>query len=133
MSSGGPHCWVNGWPDRCDTGRVIAGLLDELAHAIPDLHGAACAGRPELFDVDRDDPRVEEAKALCSGCPVLRDCRRWLAGLPWYRRPCGVVAGRYVPPPRLRPAYEPRPAGTRPWFVSSSSTAPTQKPGRRAA
>ena len=32
-----------------------------------------------------------------------------MAGLPKPVRPCGVVAGRFVPPPRLRPAYEPRP------------------------
>ena len=40
---------------------------------------------------------------------MLRDCRRWLASLPKPVRPCGVVAGRYVAPPKLRPAYEPRP------------------------
>ena len=58
---------------------------------------------------DRHDPAVERAKAVCSACPALNSCRRWLAGLPRYQRPCGVVAGRYVAPPKLRPVREPRP------------------------
>ena len=35
-------------------------------------------------------------------------------GLPKQVRPCGVVAGRYVAPPKLRPAREPRPHATVP-------------------
>jgi hypothetical protein len=90
---------------------IVAELLDELAHGIPDLHGAACRGHPQLFDVaDRHDTQaIAQAKTVCASCPVLRDCRAWLAGLPRYQRPCGVVGGRFLPPPRLRPAYEPRP------------------------
>jgi hypothetical protein len=89
---------------------VIAELLDTLAHDIPNLPGASCRGHAELFDVaGRHDPAVERAKAVCASCPVLGDCRRWLASLPRLARPCGVVAGRYVAPPKLRPAYEPRP------------------------
>ena len=89
---------------------IVAEVLDELAHDIPHLPGASCRGRAELFDVaDRHDPAVERAKAVCASCPALRDCRAWLAGLPRLARPCGVVAGRYVAPPKLRPAYEPRP------------------------
>jgi len=35
---------------------MVAELLDTLAHDIPDLHGAACRGHPQLFDVaDRHD------------------------------------------------------------------------------
>jgi hypothetical protein len=92
---------------------IVAELLDELAHGIPNLHGVACRGHPELSDVaDRHDQQViAQAKAVCVSCPVLRDCRRWLASLPRAARPCGVVAGRYVAPPTLRPAYEPRPRG----------------------
>ena len=90
---------------------VIAKLLDELAHGIPNLHGAACRGHAELFDVaDRHDHQgIAQAKALCASCPVLYGCRAWLVSLPKPVRPCGVVAGRYVAPPKLRPAYEPRP------------------------
>jgi Transcription factor WhiB len=63
---------------------IVAELLDTLAHGIPDLHGAACRGHPQLFDVaDRHDtPTIAQAKALCASCPVLGDCRAWLASLP---------------------------------------------------
>src|SRR6478672_9692754 len=38
---------------------LVAELLDELAHAIPDLHDAACRGHPEVFDVaDRHDTQA---------------------------------------------------------------------------
>ncbi len=78
---------------------------------IPDLRGAACRGHPELFDVaDRHDTQaITAAKAVCTACPALRDCRRWLA------RPAKAGAavrcrrGPLCPPPRLRPAYERRP------------------------
>jgi len=92
---------------------IVAELLDELAHDIPDLRGAACRGHAEVFDVaDRHDTQaITAAKALCTACPVLGACRRWLSGLPRYQRPCGVVAGRYLAPPTLRPVYEPRPRG----------------------
>ena len=43
---------------------IVAELLDELAHSLPDLPGAACRGHPELFDVaDRHDHQaVAQAK-----------------------------------------------------------------------
>jgi len=45
---------------------VIAELLDELgrSNSLPDLHGAACRGHPEVFDVaDRHDRQaIAEAK-----------------------------------------------------------------------
>jgi len=50
---------------------VIAELLDQLAHA-PSLPGAACRGRPELFDVNATTAtRSRPAKAVCATCPVL--------------------------------------------------------------
>jgi hypothetical protein len=79
----------------------VAELLDTLAHT-PDLHGAACRGHPELFDVERNDHEaIEAAQAICASCPVLGACRAWLRSQPAELRPCGVVAGRYVAPPRL--------------------------------
>ena len=99
---------------------IVAEVLDELARDIPDLHGAACRGHAELFDIaDRHDTQgIARAQAVCIACPALRACRRWLAGLPRLARPCGVVAGRYVAPPKLRPRtnrdHEHRPAGTGP-------------------
>lgn len=38
---------------------------------------AACAGRPELFDVADDPDAVRRAVAVCAGCPVLSACRRY--------------------------------------------------------
>lgn len=90
---------------RCHDDHVsVAELFDTLTHGIPDLHGAACAGRPELFDVaDRHDPTAQAAKAICATCPVLGACRQWLNSLPRWGRPCGIVAGRYVSPLKPRP------------------------------
>jgi hypothetical protein len=96
---------------RCHHDAVsVAELLDELAHGIPDLHGAACRGHPEVFDVAdrRDRQAIAQAKTVCASCPVLDTCRAWLVSLPKPVRPCGVVAARYLPPPTLRPTYEPR-------------------------
>ena len=92
---------------------IVAELFDELAHGIiPRLPGAACRGHPELFDVagQHDRDAIAQAKAVCHACPVLRECRAWLRSLPKPVRPCGVVAGRFVAPPKP-PAYEPRPRG----------------------
>ena len=83
--------------------------------AAPDLAGAACTGRPDLFDpAPTDHPdrahREERALALCASCPVLEACRTYLADLPLRDRPIGVIAGvvRQPPkrgrPPRLDPA-----------------------------
>jgi hypothetical protein len=35
---------------------------------------ARCAGRPATFD---DESRADEALAVCSACPVRRQCRVW--------------------------------------------------------
>lgn len=90
---------------------LVAELLDQLAHVIPDLHDAACRGRAEVFDIEdgrRDRQQIARARAICQSCPVLGDCRDWLASLPRPARPSGVVAGRYVAPPPLS-SYVPRP------------------------
>ncbi|ORA66029.1 hypothetical protein BST23_11925 [Mycolicibacterium elephantis] len=81
----------------------LADLLAELA-ASPNLTGAACRGRHDLFDpVDRDDPRVAEAVRICqTQCPALEACHAWLASTPSTRRPSGVVAGTLIAPPRPR-------------------------------
>ena len=86
---------------------IVAELLDELAHDIPDLHDALCRGHAEVFDVAdrRDRQAIAQAKAFCIACPALPDCRRWLAGLPRYQRPCGVVAAKFLGPPALRPGF----------------------------
>ena len=64
---------------------------------LPDLTGAACAGRSDLFDlrpVPGDHRAYREALALCARCPVLAACGAWFASLPTAERPPGVIAGR---------------------------------------
>jgi WhiB family transcriptional regulator, redox-sensing transcriptional regulator len=68
---------------------------------VPDLPGAACAGRSDLFDlrpVHNDDHTYREALALCARCPVLDACRGWFESLPAEARPYGVIAGRVHKP-----------------------------------
>ncbi|WP_168705329.1 WhiB family transcriptional regulator [Gordonia paraffinivorans] len=79
-------------------------LLAEVLEGTADLSGAACAGRPELFDEAGPDEDVDNVRfrhraavRICSTCPALDRCRAWaetqkdLGGM--------VVAGRA---PRLR-------------------------------
>jgi WhiB family redox-sensing transcriptional regulator len=61
---------------------------------LPDLTGAACAGRSDLFDLAAGSRHHREALALCARCPVLTACRAWFASLPSVERPLGVIAGR---------------------------------------
>ncbi|WP_168698775.1 WhiB family transcriptional regulator [Gordonia paraffinivorans] len=81
-------------------------LLAEVLEGTADLSGAACAGRPELFDEAAVGEDVQTARyrhraavRICSTCPALDRCRQWadaqkdLGGM--------VVAGRA---PRLRGA-----------------------------
>lgn len=72
--------------------------------AVPNLAGAQCRGRTELFDATIETSRertLEEveyaraaAKRLCGTCPALNPCRQWLDSLPRTKKPPGVVAGR---------------------------------------
>lgn len=77
-------------------------LLGALT-AVPQLDGARCRGRSELFDPRayfepeaKLEQRQAEAVAECHQCPALADCRRWLDGLPRSARPSGVVAARVI-------------------------------------
>ena len=77
-------------------GRPISLLRAAIAQ-LPDLTGAACTGRSDLFDLqplDSDDRAYREALALCARCSVLDACRAWFASLPAAQRPGGVIAGR---------------------------------------
>lgn len=82
----------------------VAGLLDELASA-PQLPGARCHGRHELYDatipsgeIRNTSNRLEAARAtalkVCNACPALPQCRAWIDGLAPTQRPLGVVAGQ---------------------------------------
>ena len=91
---------------------TISDLLADLARDVPPLPGAACRGRSDLFDISdgRHRQAVEQAQAICRDeCPVLRRCEEWLASLPKHRLPTGVVAGKFVKPPWLRPLPQRKP------------------------
>ncbi len=86
-----------------------AGLFDALG-VIPALPGAACRGRTELFDERHpDEPdeqwtyRSQSALRVCTTCPSLTACTRWLDALPQGQRPRGVVAGQINQPAAGRP------------------------------
>ncbi|MCZ0732218.1 hypothetical protein [Mycolicibacterium iranicum] len=76
-------------------------LAEHLA-AIPDLPGARCKGQPDRFDLPEPytaaDPATESrltaAAEVCTRCPALDRCGRWVDGLAPKLRPAGVVAGR---------------------------------------
>lgn len=94
------------WTLRTDKALLRATLAASIA-PVPDLEGAACAGRSELFDLRPagcDDHAYREALVLCARCPVLGACRAWFASLPKEARPYGVIAGR-VHKPRGPRAY----------------------------
>jgi hypothetical protein len=81
-------------------GRALS-LLRAAIAPLPDLTGATCAGRSDLFDlqpVNHDDRAYREALALCARCPALDACRAWFASLPAAQRPAGVIAGRIHKP-----------------------------------
>ena len=74
-------------------GRPIA-LPRTAITRLPDLTGAACAGRSDLFDLAAGSQHHRKALALCARCPVLTACDAWFASLPAAERPVGVIAGR---------------------------------------
>ncbi|WP_234785861.1 hypothetical protein [Mycolicibacterium elephantis] len=76
---------------------------------MPDLPGARCAGRWDLYERTVREYRVggrltteeiESARTtalrLCETCPALRPCRDYLHGLPTSQRPPGVIAGQVI-------------------------------------
>lgn len=77
----------------------FAGQIGE----IPELPGARCRGRHELFDATvaplGGDPEITEyaraaALQLCHTCPALTPCRAWFATLKPRQRAGGVTAGQ---------------------------------------
>lgn len=91
---------------RRDPGAVA--LMAAILEGTVDLAGAACAGRPELFDAgdfDEDDADVDyrhhHAVTLCASCPVSARCEEWSGG----KRISMVTAGRR-PPKAGRPRSE---------------------------
>ncbi len=88
---------------------MLSTLLAELAQGIPELPGARCKGREELFDQtitrpgggNHDDTVTYARRAatrLCASCPALTQCAAWVDGLPRSQRPTGVVGGKLTDP-----------------------------------
>lgn len=73
------------------------------AIASPDLPGAACIGRWELFDTaaQKDGPERTQALEICRRCPSLARCKTWAAGQKF--TPGTVVAGMVISVPRKNP------------------------------
>jgi WhiB family transcriptional regulator, redox-sensing transcriptional regulator len=84
-----------------------------LLEGIPDLDGARCKGRSDLYEGTISEYRIDgqpasasaalvtnarsEALRLCNdGCPALDACRAWLGAMPAAQRPRGVVAGLVI-------------------------------------
>lgn len=70
---------------RKDSGPIA--LLAEIFEGAPRLPGAACVGRPELFDpaapgedAETAAARHTQARRLCAMCPQLRACGDWRDG-----------------------------------------------------
>ncbi|WP_176562209.1 helix-turn-helix domain-containing protein [Mycolicibacterium palauense] len=81
--------------------------------AVPELPGARCRGRHELFDATvvgvRGEPpdnleyARQTAARLCATCPALHQCTAWLDSLPADQRPLGITAGRLITTDRPAP------------------------------
>ena len=67
-------------------GKVLSGSVR--------LDGALCRGKAKTFDA-ADEASRRAAVELCSRCPVLNECRLWVASLSPCRRPPGVVGATY--------------------------------------
>lgn len=84
-----------------------------LLAGIPDLDGARCKGRADLFERTVSEYRIDgqpasastelvanarsEALRICNvECPMVDACRAWLGALPAAQRPRGVVAGLVI-------------------------------------
>ncbi|BBY91307.1 hypothetical protein MGALJ_09760 [Mycobacterium gallinarum] len=83
--------------------------IGALLAGVPDLPGARCAGRWDLYERTVREYRVDgrltrqeletartTALRLCETCPVLQPCREYLQGLPISHRPPGVIAGQVI-------------------------------------
>lgn len=81
-----------------------------LLAGAPDLDGARCKGRADLYQRTTGEDRAagratageldaarRAALRLClDGCPALDACRAWVGALPIAHRPRGVVAGQVI-------------------------------------
>lgn len=82
-------------------------LLKLILTDLPALPGAACVGRPELFDPAHRAElpadvayRHRAAARLCHACPVLDACRDWATTQP---ADDGAVRAGVIPTPPATP------------------------------
>ena len=80
--------------------RDSRGAIFEDLGDIPDLAGARCRNRHELFDQAIEGSSAifarRAARQVCASCPALEACGAWVEALPQYQRPRGIVAGRLI-------------------------------------
>ncbi|MFI6317324.1 WhiB family transcriptional regulator [Nonomuraea sp. NPDC050556] len=68
-------------------------MIRTLFGEVPDFHArAACVGKALLMS-SREDQDIAQAKAICSRCPVLSECREWAAELTQEQDPEMVMGG----------------------------------------
>lgn len=79
-------------------------LLAAILADQPRLTDAACRQYVELFNraADGDREAAQEAVVVCQTCPVLTECREWAERTYPRRKPGGVLAATYSPPPTSR-------------------------------
>ena len=70
---------------------VWLGILGAAA-GVPELPGARCRGRWEIFDAIHDPAAVAVATALCNRCPALIQCTEYANANKTKLH--GIVAGR---------------------------------------
>lgn len=99
--------------------------MSALLGGVPDLSGARCRGRHELFDStiagqqsrpadeftpssrNELDNACNAALRLCAMCPALDPCRAWLDRQRPTRRPRGVIAGQLITASGLQAKTQP--------------------------
>jgi hypothetical protein len=74
----------------------VVDLLAEILRGAPALPGAACVGRPGLFEGNTEQDRRQAAELCNTRCPTANfdRCRAWAETAP-HNSLHGVVAGRW--------------------------------------
>ncbi len=68
----------------------LEALLDCLYRPVPWIREGACIGMTDVFFSD-DPADIEQAKRICTSCPVREGCLDYAIG---HREPCGVWGGQ---------------------------------------
>ena len=88
----------------------VVALLVEIVRTTTPLHGAACQGKHQLFDLDvraadlgypNEGTRWDEVRRTCTGCPVRGQCWAWASNQK-QGRVSGPTAATQVNPINMR-------------------------------